>query len=32
LSVTPGSFAGGFVQISGSGIAAGMQVRDTAGG
>ena len=29
--VTPGSFAGGFVQISGSGIAAGMQVRDTAG-
>jgi hypothetical protein len=30
--VTPGSFAGGFVQISGPGIAAGMQVRDTAGG
>jgi hypothetical protein len=30
--VTPGSFAGGFVQISGSGIAAGMHVRDTAGG
>jgi peptidoglycan hydrolase-like protein with peptidoglycan-binding domain len=29
--VTPGSFAGGFVQISGPGIAAGMQVRDTAG-
>jgi hypothetical protein len=32
VPVTPGSFAGGFVQISGSGIAAGMQVRDTAGG
>jgi hypothetical protein len=31
VPVTPGSFAGGFVQISGSGIAAGMQVRDTAG-
>jgi peptidoglycan hydrolase-like protein with peptidoglycan-binding domain len=30
-SVTPGSFAGGYVQISGSGIAAGMQVRDTSG-
>jgi hypothetical protein len=30
--VTPGSFAGGFVQISGSGIATGVQVRDTAGG
>jgi multidrug efflux pump subunit AcrA (membrane-fusion protein) len=30
--VTPGSFAGGFVQISGPGIAAGMHVRDTAGG
>jgi multidrug efflux pump subunit AcrA (membrane-fusion protein) len=30
--VTPGSFAGGFVQISGPGITAGMQVRDTAGG
>ena len=29
--VTPGSFAGGYVQISGPGIAAGMQVRDTAG-
>jgi peptidoglycan hydrolase-like protein with peptidoglycan-binding domain len=29
--VSPGSFAGGYVQISGSGIAAGMQVRDTAG-
>jgi multidrug efflux pump subunit AcrA (membrane-fusion protein) len=32
VPVTPGSFAGGFVQISGPGIAAGMQVRDTAGG
>jgi hypothetical protein len=32
VPVTPGSFAGGFVQISGQGIAAGMQVRDTAGG
>jgi hypothetical protein len=32
VPVTPGSFAGGFVQISGTGIAAGMQVRDTAGG
>jgi hypothetical protein len=32
VPVTPGSFAGGFVQISGSGIAAGMRVRDTAGG
>ncbi|MBV9417721.1 MAG: PASTA domain-containing protein [Solirubrobacterales bacterium] len=32
VPVTPGSFAGGFVQISGLGIAAGMQVRDTAGG
>jgi hypothetical protein len=32
VPVTPGSFAGGFVEISGSGIAAGMQVRDTAGG
>jgi len=31
MPVTPGSFAGGFVQISGPGIAAGMQVRDTAG-
>ena len=31
VPVTPGSFAGGFVQISGPGIAAGMQVRDTAG-
>jgi len=30
--VTPGSFAGGYVQISGPGIAAGVQVRDTAGG
>jgi hypothetical protein len=29
--VSPGSFAGGYVQISGPGIAAGMQVRDTAG-
>jgi hypothetical protein len=29
--VTPGSFAGGYVQISGPGIAAGMQVHDTAG-
>ena len=27
--VTPGSFAGGYVQISGPGIAAGMPVRDT---
>jgi hypothetical protein len=32
VPVTPGSFAGGYVQISGPGIAAGMQVRDTAGG
>jgi hypothetical protein len=32
VPVRPGSFAGGFVQISGSGIAAGMHVRDTAGG
>jgi hypothetical protein len=32
VPVTPGSFAGGFVQISGPGIAAGMQVRDTGGG
>jgi hypothetical protein len=32
VPVTPGSFAGGFVQISGPGIAAGMRVRDTAGG
>jgi hypothetical protein len=32
VPVTPGSFAGGLVQISGPGIAAGMQVRDTAGG
>jgi len=32
VPVTPGSFAGGFVQISGSGIAAGTKVRDTAGG
>jgi hypothetical protein len=32
VPVTPGSFAVGFVQISGPGIAAGMQVRDTAGG
>jgi Putative peptidoglycan binding domain/PASTA domain len=32
VPVTPGSFAGGFVQISGPRIAAGMQVRDTAGG
>jgi PASTA domain/Putative peptidoglycan binding domain len=32
VPVTPGSFAGGFVQISGPGIAAGTQVRDTAGG
>jgi PASTA domain/Putative peptidoglycan binding domain len=31
VAVTPGSFAGGFVQISGPGIAAGMHVRDTAG-
>jgi hypothetical protein len=31
MPVTPGSFAGGFVQISGPGIAAGLQVRDTAG-
>jgi hypothetical protein len=31
VPVMPGSFAGGFVQISGPGIAAGMQVRDTAG-
>jgi multidrug efflux pump subunit AcrA (membrane-fusion protein) len=31
VPVTPGSFAGGFLQISGPGIAAGMQVRDTAG-
>jgi hypothetical protein len=29
--VTPGTFAGGYVQISGPGLAAGMQVRDTAG-
>jgi peptidoglycan hydrolase-like protein with peptidoglycan-binding domain len=29
--VTPGSFAGGYVQISGPGLTAGMQVRDTAG-
>jgi hypothetical protein len=32
VPVTPGSFAGGFVQISGPGIAAGTRVRDTAGG
>jgi hypothetical protein len=32
VPVMPGSFAGGFVQISGRGIAPGMQVRDTAGG
>jgi multidrug efflux pump subunit AcrA (membrane-fusion protein) len=32
VPVTPGSFASGYVQISGPGIAAGMQVRDTAGG
>jgi multidrug efflux pump subunit AcrA (membrane-fusion protein) len=32
VPVTPGSFAGGFVQISGRGVAAGMQVRDSAGG
>ena len=32
VPVTPGSFAGGYVQISGPGLAAGMQVRDTAGG
>ncbi|MBV8218145.1 MAG: peptidoglycan-binding protein [Solirubrobacterales bacterium] len=32
VPVTPGGFAGGFVQISGPGIAAGMQVRDTSGG
>jgi len=32
VPVTPGSFAGGYVQISGPGIAAGMQVRDSAGG
>jgi multidrug efflux pump subunit AcrA (membrane-fusion protein) len=29
--VTPGSFAGGYVQISGPGLTAGMQVHDTAG-
>jgi hypothetical protein len=29
--VTPGSFAGGYVQVSGSGITAGMLVRDTSG-
>jgi peptidoglycan hydrolase-like protein with peptidoglycan-binding domain len=29
--VTPGSFAGGYVQISGPGLTAGMQIRDTTG-
>jgi hypothetical protein len=28
--VTPGSFAGGYVQVTGAGIAAGMKIRDTA--
>jgi hypothetical protein len=32
VPVTPGSFAGGFVQISGPGIVPGMKVRDSAGG
>jgi hypothetical protein len=32
VPVTPGGFASGYVQISGPGIGAGMQVRDTAGG
>ena len=31
VPVIPGSFAGGYVQVSGARIAAGMQVRDTAG-
>jgi len=31
VPVTPGAFAGGYVEVSGAGITAGMQIADTAG-